>query len=147
MATKWYKKAVPAIATGKVNLVSDDIKVMLTTSAYVPNRETQAVKADVTNEVTGTGYTAGGKSLTGKTLSPDEAATRWTWDASDLTFTGVSLTCRYAVIYDNTHADKPLIGYVDFGSDQKATDQDFTVEWRDSKTSRGILEIAGSPSC
>ena len=49
--------------------LSDTIKRMLTTSTYTPNRDTHELKADVTNEVVGTGYTAGGAALASKTIT------------------------------------------------------------------------------
>ena len=48
---------------------TDTIKVMLTTSLYTPDQDTHDFKNDVTNEVTGTGYTAGGQALTNKTVT------------------------------------------------------------------------------
>src|SRR5262245_25836462 len=51
-----------------VDFLSDTIKVMLTTNSYVPNLDTHEMKSDVTNEVTGTAYVAGGVTLSSKTL-------------------------------------------------------------------------------
>lgn len=130
MATKWYGKAAAAVATKKINLTSDDIKVMLVGSGYTPDLDAHGVKADVTSEVTGTGYTAGGLSLANKTLTQNTGTNRWKWDADDLSWTGITATFRYAVIYNNTDASKSLIAYVDFGSDQTATAQDLTVKWQ-----------------
>jgi hypothetical protein len=150
MATNWYGKAAQAVLSKKIDLLNDDIKVMLVSSAYVPNVDTHGVKADVTGEITGTGYTAGGLSLASKTLTQNTTNNNWKFDAADLTFPALSGTFRYAVIYDNTHADKPLIGYVDFGSNQTATNQDTTIKWEymfqdpDSGSiysGTGILEI------
>lgn len=146
MATNWYGKAAQALAAKKIDLVNDDIKVMLVTSAYTPNVDTHGTKADVTGEVSGSGYTAGGKSLTGKSLTQKVAPNTWTWDADDVTWTGASVTFRYAVLYDDSHTDKPLVGYVDFGANQSATSQDLTIQWQyvdpDSFESfSGILEM------
>jgi hypothetical protein len=150
MATKWYGKAAQAVATKKIDLTADDIKVMLVGSGYVPNQDTHATKANVTNEVTGAGYAAGGKSLAGKALVQNTSTNTWKWDANDLTWTGATVTFRYAVLYDDSHADKPLIGYVDFGSNQVATNQDVTIKWEysfqdeltlETTSSTGILEL------
>ena len=48
---------------------ADRFKAMLVTSSYSPNFGTHDFKADVTNEVSGTGYDAGGKSLSSVTLT------------------------------------------------------------------------------
>jgi hypothetical protein len=54
--------------TFAVDYLSDTIKCLLTTSTYAPNLDTHETKADVTNEVSGTGYTARGTSLASKTI-------------------------------------------------------------------------------
>lgn len=55
--------------TFQTDLLSDTIKVMLTTSSYSENLDTHETKADVTNEVSGTGYTARGVALGSKTIT------------------------------------------------------------------------------
>lgn len=63
-----------------VDYLSDTLKVLLATSSYVPNLDTHEVKSDVTNEVTGTNYTAGGTTLASKTVTVTAAnswATAW----------------------------------------------------------------------
>lgn len=129
MTVKVYGKAAQAIATKQIDLINDDFKVMLVTSAYVPNNDNHGTKANVTGEASGAGYTSGGKSLTGKTLTQNAADNLWTWDADNLAWTAVTVTFRYAVIYDDSVASKPLIAYVDFGSNQSASSQDLTIKW------------------
>ena len=48
---------------------ADRFKCMLTTSSWTPNYSTHSIKSDVTNEVSGTGYSAGGESLTSITFA------------------------------------------------------------------------------
>jgi hypothetical protein len=74
-ATNVYGKAFANLLGGEsagetfaVDWLSDTIKVLLTTSSYVPNLDTHETKADITNEVTGTNYSAGGNTLASKTL-------------------------------------------------------------------------------
>lgn len=135
----WYGKAIQNILGGateaesrKIDWLSDVIKVMLCTSAYTPNQDTHAFKTDVTNEVTGTGYDAGGKELTGKTLAYDAATNKTTLDGDDVSWPNSTITARYAVVYDATPSldeDKPLVGYVDFGEDKSTNDGEFKVQW------------------
>ena len=139
MATYWYGKAVQSVLQKQINLVSDDVKVALFTSSYTPNVDTDTTYAGITGQAAGTGYTAGGLSLTNKTLTQDAANNVWKFDADDITFSAVSIAFRYAVIYDNTNGY--LIGYVDFGTTQTATNQDLTIRW-ESGTTTGILEVA-----
>lgn len=78
--TTWYRQALLNAAKGAVNWNSDAIKVQLHNATYVPNYDTHAFKSDLTNEVTGTNYTAGGVTLAGKAVTYTAAnsfATTW----------------------------------------------------------------------
>ena len=150
MSTKWYGKAAHAVASKQIDLINDDIKVMLVTSAYTPNQDTHAVLGDVTGEASGEGYTAGGVSLANKTLTQDAGKNSWKWDADDVMWPLATVTFRYAVLYDDSDPAKALIGYADFGSDQTATSQDLTIKWEHREqdpisggttTTTGILEL------
>ena len=91
-----------AFGSNAINLLSDTIKVMLTTSSYTPDQDTHQFKSSVTNEVSGTGYTAGGASLTSKTFTYTGASNTNTFDAADTTWSSATITARYAVIYKST---------------------------------------------
>jgi len=131
MATaKWYGPAIGKVLGKQIDLVNDSIKVALVTASYTPNRDTHDEWADVSsNEMSGTGYTAGGKTLASKTLTYSSTNDWWTFDAADVSWTAVTASFRYAVLYDDTVSGKPLIGLVDFGSTQTATNQDLTIKW------------------
>lgn len=118
-----------------VDLVNDDVKVALLSNAYTFNPD-HNVFADVSaNEITGTGYTAGGNSLTGKTVTQDNTNDKAVFDADDVSWTSATITARYAVLYDNTLATKDLIGVVDFGGDVSVTNGNLTIVW----SANGIL--------
>ena len=55
-----FNSAVRDEAVGSINYGTDTFKMMLTTSAYVADKDAHLKRSSVTNEVTGTGYTAGG---------------------------------------------------------------------------------------
>lgn len=132
MASKLYGNVLLKALNKEVDWDSDTIKVMLCTSSYSPNQDTHIYKSSVTNEVTGTGYTAGGATLAGKTITYDSATNVTVLDADDVTWASSTITARYAVIYDDAGASdaaKVLIGYVDFGSDQSSTNGNFTLTW------------------
>lgn len=143
MATgKWFGPAIGKVLGKQVDLVNDSIKVGLVTASYTPNQDTHDEWADVSaNEASGTGYTAGGKVLSSKTMTYDSANNWWTFDAADLTWTSVSVSFRYAVIYDDTASGKPLLGYVDFGTTQTATAQDLIIKW-ETTGDTGILRAS-----
>jgi hypothetical protein len=72
----WFAKALSAIMNKEVDLLDDTIKLLLTTSSYSPNYDAHDYKDDVTSEVSGTGYTAGGLTLASKTFAYT-AANSW----------------------------------------------------------------------
>ena len=103
-----------------VDFDTDTIKIALVTSSYVPSATGHAAFNSVSAfEVSGTGYTAGGITLT--TLTLTESSGTVTFDAADISIaqsaSGFS-TARYAVLYKSTGtaATSTLIGYSDLGS-------------------------------
>ena len=72
----FYGTALAKALNKEIDFDSDAVKWMLTTSSYTPNLLTHAYKSDVTNEVVGTGYTAGGLAATSLTLT-SVAANSW----------------------------------------------------------------------
>lgn len=128
---KWYGQALMNAMLGKINWSSDTIKVLLCTSTYTPDQDNHIYKdVSITNEVSGTGYTAGGATLASKTNTYTAATNVIMFDAADVTWSGSTITARYAVIYDDTPAtNKPLLGYVDFGADQVSSAGNFTITW------------------
>lgn len=133
MASKMYGSFLMKALNKEVDWDTDTIKVALVSSSYTPNQDSHDYWDDVVaNEVTGTGYTAGGQALASKTISYDSASNVITLDAADTVWSSATITARYAVIYDDsgaTNSQKALIGYLDFGSDQSSTNAAFTITW------------------
>ena len=127
MICKWYAKGFESAFAKEVNLSSDTVKVMLTTSSYTPNQTTHKYKSAVTNEVSGAGYTAGGATLAGKTVGT--TGLTFTFDANDIVWSSSTITARYAVFYidTGTAATSPLLCYWDFESDQISSSGNFTL--------------------
>ena len=118
---------------------ADRFKAMLVTSSYTPNFGTHDFKSDVTNEVSGTGYDAGGKSLSSVTLT--QSGGTITFDAADVTWTSSTITARAAVIYDDSLTNDPLIAYIDFGADKSSSAGDFVLTFNAS----GIFTLDLTP--
>ena len=140
MASKLYGNFLLKALNKEVDFDSDTIKVALVSSSYTPDQDAHDYWNDVSSyEVTGTGYTAGGATLASKTATYDSATNVVILDAADTTWASSTITARYAVIYDSTgtSSTSPLIGYVDFGSDQSSTSGNFTITW----DSTGIVRI------
>lgn len=130
MASLLYNSMLRDEAVGSIDFDTDVFKVMLVTSSYAPNKDTHTKRQDVTNEVSGTGYTAGGVASAASVGSVDT-----TNDRVDVTFAAVSwlastITARGAVIYKSrggvSSADE-MIMYVDFGSDIVSTAGTFAL--------------------
>ena len=110
--------------SGQINFSTDTFKVMLMGTGYTPSI-THSVYADVSSyEITGTGYTAGGVTLTGVSLSESNGVCTWTFSSpswASCTLSGV----RYAVIYDATASQ--LIKCIDFGMALNVATGPFTI--------------------
>ena len=94
------------------DLAADTIKVALFTSSASLDATTTAYAT--TNEVSGTGYTAGGVSLTSTTVAT--SGTTAYFDADDPTWTSASFTARGALFYNGSNSNK-AIAVLDFGAD------------------------------
>lgn len=116
-------------AARRIDWLNDTIKVMLCTSSYTPSQGTHTYRSSITNEITGTGYTAGGATLGSKTATKSSLVV--SLDAADTSWTTATITARYAVIYKDTgsSATDPVLGYVDFGADATATAGTFSITW------------------
>jgi hypothetical protein len=77
-----------------IDLDTDTIKVLLVTSAYTPDQDAHTKRSDVTNEVSGTGYTAGGATLANKSVSADTTDNEGVSDADDSTWGSSTITAR-----------------------------------------------------
>lgn len=124
-----YNKFLENWARGTVDFDTLAFKVLLTTSSYTPDEDAHDFRDDVTNEVSGTGYTAGGASTT-VTVTRDDANNR-----VDVAFGAVSwptstLVARRAVIYQArggaSSADE-LVLCIDFGSDVSSVANTFSL--------------------
>ena len=97
-----------------------------------------------TNEITGTGYTAGGGTLTN--VAPSTSGTTAFTDFSDLTFSTATVTARGAIIYNTTtgggSSTTDAVVVLDFGGDKTSTAGDFTIQFPTADASNAIIRIA-----
>ena len=131
MANVVYNSLKKALADADIDLANDTIKVALVTSSYTPDQDNHEDFADITNEVSGTGYTAGGATLASKTVTKDNTNDRGVFDAADVTWSSSTITARGAIVYKDTGtpATSQLICYKDFTSDKTTTAADFKITW------------------
>ena len=119
----------------------DKFKLALYTSSATLNSATTSFTT--TNEVANSGqYTSGGGDLTGQNTSIASGVA--TVDFANLSFTGVTLTARGALIYNTSSAvTDAAVAVLDFGADKTATSGTFTVQFPAFTTAAAILRISG----
>ena len=128
MASLVYNEGLNSALTGGTDFDTDTFKIMLVTSSYTPNKDTHLDRADVTNEVSGTGYTSGG-GTTAVTVTKDTENDRIDVGFGDVSFSSATITAAAGVIYKSTGVagNDILIAYLDFGGDVSSTNGTFTV--------------------
>ena len=127
---------------GAVDLNTSTLKLALVTSAYTFSSATADWASISANEVAaGNGYTTGGETITGATLTSTGAICAF--DANDVTFTALTKTFRAGVVYASGTFETiidPVLFYILFDSapaDKIIESIDFIVKWNAS----GILTI------
>jgi hypothetical protein len=113
-------------------------KIALYTSAATLSNATTVYST--TNEVVGTGYTAGGATLSGRTVSLDGTTAVMTFN--NATWPSSTITARGAIIYNDTAAGKPVVSVHDFGSDVTSTNGTFTAPMPAATAAAGVIRIA-----
>jgi len=124
-----YNSCIRDAVVGNIDFDTDTFKAMLVTSTYSASKGHSRRSPDVTNEVSGTGYTAGGNACTVSVAAVDNLNNDVEISFTITSWTSATITARAAVIYKSTgtaSAD-PLVGYVDFGSDVSSTNGTFAV--------------------
>lgn len=112
-------------------------KIALYTSSATLGASTTAYSA--TNEVTGTGYSAGGNTLT--SVSPTTSGTTAYVDFADTTWSSSTITANGALIYNNTNANRAVITLA-FGSDKSSSNGDFQIIFPTANATDAIIRIA-----
>lgn len=131
MASLNFNSFVRDVVTGAIDLDTDSFKMMLV--SVVPtttHKDTWTKRSDVTNEVTGTGYTAGGTAVTLTVAAVDTANDDVEITCSAPNWPSSTITALAAVIYKSrggaSSADE-LVCSIDFGGSVSSTNGTFTV--------------------
>ncbi len=137
MCTSFKKE----LMTGTHNFTAstgNTFKLALYTSSATLGATTTAYSA--TNEASGTGYSAGGGTLTN--VTPTTSGTTALTDFADLTFSSATITANGALIYNDTAAGDPSVVVLAFGGDKTSTAGDFTIQFPTADASNAIIRIA-----
>jgi hypothetical protein len=118
---------------GVHNFTTDTYKIALYTANATLNQDTTAYTA--TGEITGTGYTAGGKSLVNPVVSSASGVAYISFD--NISWTSASFTVRGALIYNSSKANRS-VAVLDFGSD-KVTTSTFTITFPANTSTSAII--------
>jgi hypothetical protein len=116
----------------------DVFKLALYTSSATLDATTTAYSAS--NETSGTGYSAGGGTLTVSAV-PQASGTTAILDFADLTFSTATITANGALIYNDTNSDT-AVAVLAFGGDKTSTNGDFTIQFPAFDASNAIIRIA-----
>jgi hypothetical protein len=131
MASLIFNSLARDILLGNVSFGADSFRMMLVGAGYVPDKDAHAKRADVTDEVTGAGYAAGGLPVAVTVGAVDAANDRVGVSFGDVSWGPATITARGAVIYKArggaASADE-LVAYVDFGGNEVATSGTFVVQ-------------------
>jgi hypothetical protein len=123
-----YNSCLDDTVKGSIDFDTDTFKMILVTSSYTAAK-THAKRSDVTNEVSGTGYTTGGNAAAA-TATKDNTNNREDITFAITSWTTATITARAGVIYKSrgglASADE-LVAYVDFGADVTSTAGTFSV--------------------
>ena len=124
-----------------IDLESELNKVAMVTDSSAPNFDTHDFWADLSgDEVSGTGYTSGGKAYTGTELTLSGGTL--TYDATDVAWTSSTITSAMAAVgYADEVASDPLIFLSDFVTAASTVSGTFTIQWNAS----GIWTLDFSP--
>ena len=114
--------------TFKLALFTDSGSLGAGTTAY-----------STSNEASGTGYSAGGNTLTN--VTPTSGGTTAFTDFADTSFTSSTITARGALIYNSSQSNKAVC-VLDFGSDKSSTSGTFSIIFPTADASNAIIRIA-----
>jgi hypothetical protein len=137
MCTSFKKELMTATHDFTVS-TGNTFKLALYTSSATLDATTTAYSA--TNEASGTGYSAGGGTLTN--VTPTTSGTTAFTDFDDLTFSSATITANGALIYNDTAAGDPSVVVLAFGGDKTSTAGDFTIQFPTADASNAIIRIA-----
>ena len=127
------------ILLGEHDLDTNSLKLALYTNAASLSDGTTVYTTS--NEVVGTGYSAGGVVLTGIDVTTDSSVA--VVSITDAVVTASTITARGALIYNSSQANK-AIAVFDFGADKSSSNGDFTIQFPAAAAATAIIRIKSS---
>ena len=137
MCTSFKKELLEGTHNFK-NSGGSAFKLALYTSSATLGASTTAYATS--NEVSGTGYSAGGSALT--RVDPTTSGTTAFTDFADLTFSTATITANGALIYNDDASNDAAVIVLAFGGDKTSTAGDFTIQFPTADASNAIIRIS-----
>ena len=122
---------------GIIDVVNDTLKIALYTSDATLNETTTVYSS--TNEVIGSGYVAGGNTLTSATIGT--SGTTAFVSFADTTWSASTITASGALIYDSSKADR-AIAVLSFGANKASNSSNFVIQFPPNDATSAILRIS-----
>lgn len=134
MASSNFLALTDHLARAGINFATDSFKVLLVSSVPTEtNLDVWANRSDINNEVTGTGYTAGGVAISLSVGSVDAGNNRLAITPANLApgWTSATITAVGAIIYKSTGnaASDKLVTFVDFGGTVSSTNGNYAISF------------------
>ncbi len=127
MADLIYDSFKEYLGDGTIDLDGHVFKVALLGSGYVPDAGHAGFPDVSSHEIAGTGYVAGGATLSGCSWTRNGGTA--TFDADDPEWSGATFSARYAVLYDASTAQECLVKLFDFGEDKTVSGGTFLLQF------------------
>lgn len=141
-----YGKAYQRLLAGDVNVLSDTLKMALVQAAHTPDLDAHDYFNDITNEASGTGYTAGGQALASKTVTLTAAAS---WSSQWTANTAYAVGDVVRKVSSNGHLYRCIVAGTShasveptFPTTSGATVTDNTVTWAEIGRSIVVVDAA-----
>ncbi len=130
MATLAYNSLFNDLFLGRIVVPTMVVKGLITNNSYVPSKDNHTTRANITNEVSGTGYTAGGVIVTA-TLSQDLATDRTTLTLGAISIPNTTVSGMRNIVYYVSNGGAASADYLimvsDFGSDYSTSNQTISI--------------------
>lgn len=136
VCTSWKSEVMQGLHNFTTS-TGNAFKVALYTSSATLGATTTAYSA--TNEISGTGYSAGGLALTN--VTPTTSGTTAFTDFADAVWSSATFTANGCLVYNTTNSNRAVF-VIAFGGDVSVTSGTFTIQWPTADASNAILRIA-----
>ena len=137
MADFTYSSFKSGLLTKQHDVLNDTLKVVLVSGTYTPTHSHTSYTTHVaSHEVAGSGYTTGGDTI--DSVSVVNGNNFSYLDGDNVAWPSSTITASGAVVYNDSHASKAVVSYIDFGQNRSSSNGNFQVTWN----SAGIVRLS-----